>query len=457
MILPDPHTVDPRAVRIGLNLDLGARGGILDFPTLGEFEDWFRDEVAFWSFLREEPSSTHANTFGSLHRFHQFESEVSQCLAQFVAEWAALDSSINDANFRISHSNTTEGARAEGLERVDQILAEKAKRVVILRGDLHNVVVSAVASAGTRILSLEPEAQFLKKYAKKHPAEAVYALDQFLELRQYRPDPRSLDAKGRMDALLFAAGHKRSPEFHDKAFAKMVGKWDKELERYKATFDGLKDDFGVQNLEIKEAAQKLLDFHAEARGKFVDLEAFYKSSIDKTMSESAQDLKALTVTYDEHMALKAPASYWSGKNHLHTRKMEKLRNWVVIASLAAFAGISLSAYILLPEFYPKDTVPWRSLGIFLLVCTFALSFVRLTIKLMLSNLHLAADAEERTIMIRTFMALLRRTSAQEGLKKEDVAIVLAPIFRPSTSGIIKDDGGPTSLGEFLSHMSGGNK
>jgi hypothetical protein len=57
-------------------------------------------------------------------------------------------------------------------------------------------------------------------------------------------------------------------------------------------------------------------------------------------------------------------------------------------------------------------------------------------------------------MISTFMALIRRPESAQNLKREDIAIVLAPIFKPSTTGVIKDDGGPTSLGDFIGKLSG---
>ena len=58
--------------------------------------------------------------------------------------------------------------------------------------------------------------------------------------------------------------------------------------------------------------------------------------------------------------------------------------------------------------------------------------LRLVIKLLLSNIHLAINARERVVMINTFMALIRRPESAEGL--------------------IKNDGGPTSLGEFLTRL-----
>ena len=57
-------------------------------------------------------------------------------------------------------------------------------------------------------------------------------------------------------------------------------------------------------------------------------------------------------------------------------------------------------------------------------------------------------------MISTFMALMRRQEGREGVQKMDLALVLAPIFKPSTTGVIKDDGGPTTLTDFISRLAG---
>ena len=108
----------------------------------------------------------------------------------------------------------------------------------------------------------------------------------------------------------------------------------------------------------------------------------------------------------------------------------------------------------MPEFHPSNEIPWRQLGLFLLLSTFVLWGVRLCVKLLLSNIHLEADAREREVMIQTFMAMMRHKESREGVTKEDIAVVLAPIFSPSTSGVIKDDGGPASLTDFITRMSG---
>ncbi|WP_425487836.1 DUF6161 domain-containing protein [Microvirga lupini] len=48
------------------------------------------------------------------------------------------------------------------------------------------------------------------------------------------------------------------------------------------------------------------------------------------------------------------------------------------------------------------------------------------------------DAEERATMVKTYLALTEKHAADE----KDRALVLASLFRPTTDGIVRDDGAP---------------
>lgn len=41
------------------------------------------------------------------------------------------------------------------------------------------------------------------------------------------------------------------------------------------------------------------------------------------------------------------------------------------------------------------------------------------------------------------------------LLEEQIALILAPIFRPSTAGLIKDEAGPMTLTDFITRLGGG--
>ena len=87
-----------------------------------------------------------------------------------------------------------------------------------------------------------------------------------------------------------------------------------------------------------------------------------------------------------------------------------------------------------------------------MLATVVIWLMRFPFKMLLSHIHLRSDAKEREVMISTYMALLRGIEGKQGVSKEDLVLVLTPIFRPATSGIIKDDGGPASFAEMLTKL-----
>jgi hypothetical protein len=95
-------------------------------------------------------------------------------------------------------------------------------------------------------------------------------------------------------------------------------------------------------------------------------------------------------------------------------------------------------------------VPLWKLSIMLAISSLGIWVTRLTSKIFLSNLHLRADSHERTTMIQTYLALLREGS---GPKNEERQLILQTLFRPSTTGFIKEDG-PTGFYETISKAFG---
>lgn len=75
-------------------------------------------------------------------------------------------------------------------------------------------------------------------------------------------------------------------------------------------------------------------------------------------------------------------------------------------------------------------------GFLILSITLTLWFVRILMKIALSNYHLAVDAKERIVMIRTYLALMQEG---KGFEQDDRKVILDNIFRPTNHGIIKDE------------------
>jgi Family of unknown function (DUF6161) len=160
------------------------------------------------------------------------------------------------------------------------------------------------------------------------------------------------------------------------------------------------------------------------------------------------ELEAVRKTYEEHMTLEGPVKYWKDRSTTHN---DRFRFFVgglgaAVAISIVFVGCVYSwvAGKILGEL-KSDHLLYAALA--LLASTAALWLVRVVLKILLSERHLRNNAEEKAMMIQTYLAMTKVGEAS----KEDRQIVLAAIFNTSADGIVKDDGAPdTSMAAILS-------
>lgn len=96
----------------------------------------------------------------------------------------------------------------------------------------------------------------------------------------------------------------------------------------------------------------------------------------------------------------------------------------------------------------KDAFQLWEYGFLILVTTMGVWLIRILIKITLSNYHLSVDANERVIMIKTYLSLLKEGS---GFEADDKKVMLDNIFRPTNFGIIKDETSVT-IADILSSL-----
>src|SRR5690606_31869447 len=81
---------------------------------------------------------------------------------------------------------------------------------------------------------------------------------------------------------------------------------------------------------------------------------------------------------------------------------------------------------------------WQ-IALIALITSLGLWGLRIVNRILHNHLHLAADAEERSIMILSFLALQKESEFSE---KADIGLIVQTVFRPSTTGFLQDDEGP---------------
>ena len=188
-------------------------------------------------------------------------------------------------------------------------------------------------------------------------------------------------------------------------------------------------------------------------------------------------LDAAATAFRETNALKAPVALWQEKETKHQAESAAARIYfigsliatgflvIVLASLLIFCkdvAYALVAPIGCDPAKPETCSGFsaRGLSILTLVAAFftcLLWYVRMQMKLFLSERHLALDARERTAFAQTYIGFLAEKDSSDEAAGQRAA-VYAALFRPSTDGIVKDEGGldpsiAAALSKFLTKSS----
>lgn len=433
-----PDTLE--AAKLDLQIDFEGRGGVQRFKTIQDLRAWIAGEREFWKWLDQEPARSRRQQIGpAWEHFWRFDSNVQNEVNNHSQRWTQLSRERVQLQTRAANQNIDEQEKQSIGVRINSIDQELDKILEHLRQRLHSHIHSDVFQRRFHLLQCEPEAQFISEIVASDPEAATFALGYFLGRNQQQNG----EFKGRMLAAMFAENLNRKVRPDRAAFKTAITSWSRELEDFKARYEKQEKEF-----------QDISDKHQASEEAWHNRHNELAEDFGKMRNLAEADLKALKDTYDAFMQLEAPRDYWAKKREEHDTGKKRMALICGIVAVLSAISLTIAAWFLLPQNHPANTIPWRQIGFFFLASTFLIWLNRLLVRLMLSHIHLYADAREREVMISTFLALVQRQESREGLKKEDIALVLAPIFRPSTTGVIKDDGGPQSFGDLLVALTG---
>jgi len=176
-------------------------------------------------------------------------------------------------------------------------------------------------------------------------------------------------------------------------------------------------------------------------------------------NEQVKDISSLYETLNADYELRAPAKYWQSKAIEHKENENKLGTnfffyaifctiivliyfGALLYTSAQFYNIEIFATAVTKPEVPKTELPLQ-LSFLIAGLTLALSTIliwggRIFARMFLSEKHLRMDAEERAVMVETYLALIKEAAAD----KDDKTIILTSLFRPTEDGIVKDDAAP---------------
>ena len=218
-----------------------------------------------------------------------------------------------------------------------------------------------------------------------------------------------------------------------------------------------------QNAEFTELCDRSQKINDDNRVYTLKLLDEFKTKQLAIATTAEADFNRVKSLYEEFMQLRGPVTYWTKKADTHFWHSF----WIVIAYSVGLFFLVLIVFgevtmFVLPLLEPTKEGEIRDvaianaiprLGIVLLTVTLGVWPLRLLTKTLLSQLHLASDSRHRATVLTTYLAMLEANKLDDKERK----VILETLFRPASTGVVKDDGAPPSALELLKMLTTNGK
>ena len=388
--------IKPRLV-----LELGEKGGLLEFDSPSELQQWLTKEQDKWHWMNQLTETSSA--FGTFATF-------VHAASQPIQEWIQHQLAIDDAQKFI---DSLKEYFESGIPKQALWLSSSPMGAFILR---------------------------LKEERREFVAAGAYvALG-----GSYSPSPRPslhpLFLEGIIEGFLYKREIDWSATAHHEELERLKQHYSRNLSDQKRRFQEIEQSNTVLNNKFEK--------NLDAKTKLLD-ELHVKQGVDfeSLVAKHEANLKAIENAYDQKLALWKPVEYWEARGHSHNRQSK----WFALASGVAGVIILSTLGWLVYEIFltvPANEKPqvWH-MGVFSVAAFFGIWLERILVRIFISNMHLAIDAGERVTMLQTYLSIIREGSQ---FAPEDKKLILERLFHPAADGLVKDDAAPPSPLEMLS-------
>ena len=379
---------------LSLELDTGTKL----FPNIEAYKEWVKEQKEFFSWVENSSKSN----------------QQTQFVWNEISKW--IDS-------------------IETLATRYQSLKNHPDRLMTLVESI-TTTLSQQRSSGTFFTSESPEAIFAKNISKDRDIiTGTYVLANLMEIGTTPNQPKPQFAA--FLAFKYRVGDESTLESSLNSFEQTRNDW-------QGLYEDARKDIVQNAKEIREELDEFKEIISTTEAAIKEVQKQQEDHFSGFIDGSKANLEDITNTYDNKLALQASVQYWVDKRSFHQSMLWKIGVATLLLAILTGAGFVTAAFKLL-DVSIKEVELWR-LGVMLAISTFGIWMTRLGGKIFVSNLHLRTDSDERVTMIQTYLALLREGA---GPKDDERQLILQTLFRPSTTGIIKDDG-PSAFHEQIS-------
>lgn len=164
----------------------------------------------------------------------------------------------------------------------------------------------------------------------------------------------------------------------------------------------------------------------------------FRSLINIWQEEKEARLNNLEETYKDKLSLEAPETLWYNRSKEY-RRFAKCWTGVLVVFVVALV-VALRELVIVIHEYSLDAVqeiPFISKSFILVsIISFFVYIIRVLIKIVMSNHHLATEYEQKAALTRFYQAL---TYAGTDITKEERILIIHSLFSKSDTGLVKTD------------------
>jgi Family of unknown function (DUF6161) len=396
-----------------IEVSLGKNSGTKVFNSLDELKTWLAKEQQIWSWLNQPPHTNEKQNVFS--QFNQFYNSLNQQISQVNNVKLEATQRKQEPDFT-PYFNRIKSSFQNFYENQRGILSETA--------------------TGKFIEQLKSQCG---------DGVATFACGYFMGI-QLAFGSRD-GVCGVIASYCFENGWKDSAASEKQALDELRVNWQGIFQKFEKELKAESE----KHIKLNSDGEALLKKQQSDGETLLKKQDTLFAELVTTTKNEWQNLKT---TYDAELAIRAPVLYWKKKTTSHL-----ILSWV-FAGLAIIVG-GVIFYSIFREVKTLLTPPvgvanpeqwhpeyWR-LALLTASGLFGVWIVRIVVRLFLSNVHLHTDAKERVTMVQTYLALLRRGK----ITKDDERLILQTLFRPTSTGIMKDDGVPLTALEAISKLN----
>jgi hypothetical protein len=382
-------------------------GGKVILRTLEDAITWFTSEQSAWAWLRKPPASKPAAVGAA--SFRQRETFL-RSVDQAVANFQSYKTNPSDENPLKAGRTAANNYANSGLVSSTAL----AKFIFQLREEVEGAVVASAALSS-----------FLGE-------EAVIGTQEI----QYR-FPSQL---GRAAISGFILG------FNKKGAKALAASLDELWQSNRRTLDEERT-INRNMLSQLQAAADVSSANQQAwtNRQTEDLHTEL-SAFNEQRDKIVKDCEDAHARYHKWMETAAGNTYWTEEHDARKKSAALWGRVLTTYTVLAVFGLAVALYEAYRYAVAENGPVYAQThlvvsGAIILTVTILFWIARFLTRMYLSERHMAIDANLRSVMVKTYLAL----STDEKLREQDRALVLAPLFRAGTDGIIKEDTGMDSV------------